>query len=99
MSFRKWPPKDPDAIKDYSINWAQDDDGNPGLYAGDELASSEWIVPAGITKTDESFTPEGLTTIWLSGGTDKASYTLTNRITTAGGRTDDRSVVLPIKQQ
>lgn len=97
MSFKKWPVKDPDEVKDYGFDWAHDDYGSPGLIAGDTLASSTWIVPVGIVKNSDIFTAEGLTTIWISGGTDKTSYTLTNRVTTTGGRTYDRSVILPVK--
>lgn len=97
MSFRRWPPKDPDAVKDYGFDWAKDDEGNPGLFADDALASSEWIVPDGITMDRHSFEPSGKTTIWISGGTHNSNYTFTNRVTTTGGRSDDRSAILSVK--
>jgi hypothetical protein len=53
-------------------------------------------VPEGITEGDANHTTTK-TTIWLSGGEIGSSYTITNRITTAGGRTMDQSVRLVVK--
>lgn len=74
------PDKDPAAVLDYTIDWED-------WLAGDAIATSEWTVSAGITagatgKTDTT------TTIWLSGGLSGQTYTIFNRITTAGGRTN-----------
>lgn len=81
-------PKDPDAILDYSIDWS--------TWLGDDtLSSSTWIVPAGINQT-ASLTAGALNTIWLAGGTAGASYLITNRITTVGGRTEDRTFQLNV---
>jgi hypothetical protein len=77
------PDKDPNAILDYSIDWSD-------WLGTDEISTSTWIVPTGITKTAESNTAQ-IATIWLSGGTAKTTYTLLNRITTTGGRTADQS--------
>lgn len=85
----QWPTKDPDEVLDYAIDWA------PRLN-GDTIATSQWMVPEGITAGDELSTAS-TATIWLSGGTDKTGYILTNRITTAGGRTMDYSVRLLVK--
>lgn len=87
MSFYK---KDPNAIKDYSMNWA------PWLD-GDTIATSTWIVPTGITKLSDTNTTT-TTTIWLSSGTANSTYRLTNRITTAGGRTEDASITIHITE-
>jgi hypothetical protein len=83
-----WPPKDPDEVLDYGIDWASRLDT-------DTIATSTWIVPDGITQTDDSNTTTA-TTIWLSGGTLGEAYVFTNRVTTAGGRTMDQSVKLKI---
>jgi hypothetical protein len=77
-------PKDPNAVLDYKIDWTT-------WLAGDTISSSTWIVPSGITKTTESNTTT-TTTIWLSGGTADTEYEVVNRIVTAGGRTDDRTL-------
>jgi len=79
--------KDPDATLDFGFNW------EPWLD-GDTIATSIWIVPDGITKDSDLFTVVGITTIWLSGGTLYDVYRLVNRITTVGGRKNDRTLVI-----
>ena len=75
--------KDPDAILDYAFNWA--------LWLGtDVISTSTWILDTGLTKVSDTNTST-LATVWISGGTAGATYNITNRITTAGGRTEDRS--------
>ena len=89
MAARWTTPKDPNEVLDYSIDWT-------GPLAGDTIATSTWTVPAGLTSGADSKT-DTRTTVWLSGGTENASYELLNRITTAGGRTRDLTCVLKIK--
>lgn len=79
MSFSK----DPDAKLDYTVDWTK-------WLAGDTISKSEWIVPDGLNGEDDSNTST-TATIWLSGGTAGHEYTVTNRITTAAGRVNDRS--------
>ncbi len=86
----KWPDKDPDEVLDYLGDWSD------RLPAGDDIATSTWLVPVGITKDSDSHT-DTTTTIWLSGGTLNATYSLTNRITTDGGRTMDQTMTLKLK--
>jgi hypothetical protein len=75
---------DPDSVLDYMIDWT-------GWLGADSIATSTWIVPAGLTKTSD--THDATTaTIWLSGGTANSTYTVTNHIVTAGGRIEDRSL-------
>ena len=38
-------------------------------------------------------------TVWLSGGIAGQAYTVTNRITTSGGRTDERSFTIQIQDR
>ena len=83
--------KDPNAVLDYSIDWAK-------WLAGDEIATSDWTVPAGLTKVSDTKTTTK-TTAWLSGGAAAQSYTVTNRITTTGGRTEDRSFTLKVEER
>ena len=85
------PSKDPNAVLDYSIEWTD-------WLDGDTIATSTWTVPAGLTKvTDEKTAVK--TTAWLSGGAAGATYTLHNRITTAGGRTQDQSFKLTVAER
>ncbi|MCC6362215.1 MAG: hypothetical protein IT165_01755 [Bryobacterales bacterium] len=83
--------KDPNAVLDYSIDWTR-------WLDGDTIATSEWIVPSGLTKVTDSRTTK-TATVWLSGGVASQSYTLTNRITTTGGRTEDRSFIVKVEER
>lgn len=83
--------KDSDDVLDYEIDWT-------AWLDGDTIAGSTWIVADGITKDSDTHT-DATTTIWLSGGTTGASYRLTNRITTAGGRTKDRSRYIFVRDE
>ena len=80
--------KDPNAILDYSIDWSL-------WLDGDTIDTSVWTVAAGITNAADSSTTT-TATIWLSGGTAGTSYTVSNRITTADGRTEDRSMTISV---
>lgn len=85
-------PKDPDATLDYSIDlatWLTD--------ISDTLASLE-VVPDGVT-IDSSAIDGTSVVAWVSGGTVGETATVTFRFTTAGGRTDDRSIYLKIKER
>ncbi len=82
--------KDPDAVLDYVFDWA------PYLTPiADTIASVTWVLSPGLTKISQSNTTM-TATAFIGGGTAGESLTLTCRIVTAGGRTDDRSVVLKI---
>ena len=83
--------KDPNAVLDYSIDWTR-------WLAGDQIATSQWIVPSGLTKMADSKTASSAT-VWLSGGSVGQSYTVTNRITTAAGRTEDRSFTVRAEER
>lgn len=88
----KWQAvKDPDEVKDFGLVWTD-------LLLTDTINGSSWIVPDGITKDSDAFDADS-TTIWLSGGTDGETYRLTNRVTTAGGRTYDETCVLKCKSK
>lgn len=81
--------KDPDAVKDYQINWAA------RLAAGETITTSTWEVTTGLTKDSDTHT-DSTTTVWLSGGTVGVTYTATNRIVTSDGRTDDQTLTFQI---
>lgn len=83
-SFRA--TKDPSAILDYTFDWS-------AFLGTDTIATSVWTVPTGITQTAETETTT-TTTVWLSGGTVDANYVVVNTITTAGGRTDQRTITI-----
>lgn len=83
--------KDPDADLDYGIDWTD-------WLGDDEIVQSTWAAPDGIT-ADRPGHAGGLTTVWIRGGEVGQAYRVINRIITAAGRTDDRSINLRILQR
>jgi hypothetical protein len=86
--------KDPDAVLDYLVDW---DDDTEDWLGTDTISTSEFIAESGITINSHTNTPT-TATVWLSGGTTGTKYKITNRITTAGGRTNDQSFYVKIKE-
>ena len=81
--------KDPNATLDYVFDWT-------AWLAGDTISTSTWApLPSDLTSVSTSNTTL-TTTIFVSGGTPGRTYRLRNRITTAGGRTDDQTAELVI---
>jgi hypothetical protein len=80
--------KDPNSTLDYSWDWT-------AWLAGDTIVTSQWLVPAALRKTQDSNDTTS-TTVWLKGGPLGQTYEVTNRITTAAGRVDERSFKLAI---
>lgn len=82
--------KDPNATLDYTFDWS--------LYLtplADTISSVTWELTSGITKVSQSNSTTSATA-FVSGGVSGNTETLTCRIVTAGGRTDDRSIFLKI---
>ena len=79
--------KDPQAILDYNIDW------NDWLVGGDTITSSSWTVSTGIVLQSSSVS-QGITTAWISGGTAGTTYYATNRVDTAAGRREERTLTL-----
>lgn len=90
MSY-KFPPKDPDDVLDYSIDWTA------RLDDADSIQSSDWSVVDGDVVIDSQSTSGAKTLVWLSGGTDATTGILLNRVVTIGGRTMDQTVSIKIK--
>jgi len=84
---QKWT-KDADAVLDFTIDWED-------WLGTDTISTSTWTVASGITE-DSSTNTTTTTTVWLSGGTAGATYTVTNRIVTLAGRTEDRDLLILI---
>ncbi len=85
--------KDPDAVLDYTFNWADwlDD-------VTDTISTQEMVAETGIT-VDSSSVVSQTVVAWLSGGTVGTTYRVACRIVTAAGRTDDRSIYVKIKER
>jgi hypothetical protein len=85
----QWPNKDPADILDYQINWALP-------LNGDIITTSTWAISdPSLIQTAAAFTAS-TTTIWLSAGTLGVTYSVKNKIVTAGGRTFDQTVNITI---
>jgi hypothetical protein len=87
--------KDPDAVVDFGIPWAE--------WLGTDTISAApnsctWLVPTGITSVLQTNTTTAAW-IWLSGGTVGTEYALCNRIVTAGGRTQDQTIYVIIEER
>lgn len=88
--------KDPDARLPFAADWSA-----WLANEGDTATSATWIVPAGIVQ-ENSPAPtliNGVATVWLSGGTAGMDYYVTCRLTTAGGRTDDRTLRIQVQNR
>lgn len=83
--------KDPDAVLDYTFNWA-----DYLAVLDDALAEVEFILDADMQQTLVTFT-DTTATVWIGGGVLDRTHRVTCRITTQGGRIDDRSIFLKIK--
>ena len=84
--------KDPDAILDYVFDWG------PWLD-GDEITSSSWNVQSPLTNESADIPTISTTRIFLSGGVEGENYIVTNHITTQGGRIDERSMEIRVRQR
>jgi predicted alpha/beta-hydrolase family hydrolase len=87
--------KDPDEVKDYSIDWSA------MLSAdSDTIETSSWVVASGAgLSIDSSSNTDTAATVWLSGGTAAVTYELRNRVITTGGRTYDQTIRLKVKNK
>lgn len=86
---------DPQAVLDYSFDWSA------WLAGQDTISASSWSVDgsdAALVIDSTDFTVLS-TTVWLSGGTVNRTYKVTNHITTVGGREDDRTLLIKVKQR
>lgn len=93
MASLKTFTKDPSATLDYTLDWYAD-----GWLGTDTISAVTWVVPSGLTQASSSNTTT-TATIWLSGGTVGTDYEVTCRITTAGGRVDDRTLRLQVRNR
>lgn len=88
--------KNPGDVLDYTFDWSA-----WLAPTADTIATSAMSVsPTGLTITSPaaSYTSTNAT-VWASGGTVPQSYTVTNTITTAAGRTRARSIIIRVQYQ
>lgn len=87
-----WPSKDPQEVLDYQFNWTA------RLVTGETIVASVCTVVAGtVVKDSEGFSPEGIVTVWLSGGTLNEQCQITNHVTTSFGREYEETGKLRIR--
>jgi hypothetical protein len=83
--------KDPNAVLDYVNDWSD-------WLGTDTIVTSTWTAPTGIT-VDSNAKTDTSTTVWLSGGTTGITYSVVNRIVTAAGRTEDRTLMFWVMER
>lgn len=84
--------KDPDAVLDYQWDWSN------WLAEGDTISSYDIDEDTGIT-VDSSSNDDDSVTVWLSGGTAGENYTVRCEIVTSDGRTDERSILIRVRER
>lgn len=87
--------KDPDAKKDYAVDWSD-------WLDEDTISTSTWEADDdGITVEDDPAPANTgtVTTVWLSGGTVGERYEITNHIVTSAGREDDRTIEIRVQER
>lgn len=88
--------QDKDEVLDWSFDYT-------GVLNGDTVLSSTWALaassPTDIVVSNPS-EANGITTVWLSGGTYGRIYTVTNEVTmTPSGRVFNRSLQVRIVEK
>ena|SRR5687767_11151656 len=86
--------KDPNAVLDYAVSWAA-----WLAEVSDTLVTSVWSVLTGTVQIDSDVSNTTVATVWLTGGAAGEKCSLRNRITTADGRIDDRTIYVKIKEK
>lgn len=81
--------KDPSAVLDYYMDWTS-------WLVGDTLVDSTWVATGTVTIRDPAILGT-FTVIWVEGGTHGELVDLTNHIVTTGGREDERTLRLKVR--
>ena len=88
----------PTAVLDYLIDWAQWL-ASPPAAPGDTITSHTFTPDTGITVVDLGINNAATgVTLRVSGGTIGVTYNIVSAITTAGGRTDERTFAFLIRE-
>lgn len=81
--------QDKDAFVDYAFDW------HDWLVGDDIIVDSQWSADEGITLSGASL-KNPVTTIWVQGGEVGRWYLVTNTVTSAAGRIDQRTFRLKV---
>ncbi len=82
--------KDPDATLDYSTDWTA------WLAQVADTISSFQVFYSGVTQSVAPSLAGNVITAWVSGGTRGAMASITFRVLTVAGRTEERTIYLHI---
>jgi len=82
--------KDPSDVVDYTIKWES-------FLGGETISTSVWTAEAGLV-IDSELEDTFNAIVTVSGGTAGNVYLLSNRITTSGGETFERSIYVTVRQ-
>jgi len=92
--------KDPGSVEPYGFDWTA---WLVEIATEELITGSQWAVlgpDAVLSVNDESIVTGNLQTqVTLEGGTPGLRYTVTNRITTSSGYTDERSFAVKVEQR
>lgn len=80
-----WPTKDPSENLDYAIDFVD--------VLGSDAIATKSVAATGVTAGTSSIVGTKVN-VWLSGGTAGTTGAVTITITTAGGRTIERSATI-----
>ena len=86
-------PKDPDATLDYQFDWGSE------WLGTDTIATSTFSVSPNSITIETTTNTTTTATVWLSGGAAGTVYSIKNRVVTASGRVDERTIKLKIKER
>lgn len=84
--------QDPQAVLDYPFDWST-------ALLGDPIQTSQFTADSGIMVESDAIVDSQNTVVWLSGGERNKRYAITNHILTEGGREDDWTIYVLVKQR
>jgi hypothetical protein len=97
--------KDPDAILDYKFDFAPLTHSVSGatsdyLANGETISSCVVVASSGLTVASYAATDTNTSvTAWLSGGTVDTDYNVACKIVTSQSRTDERTIIVRVRQR
>lgn len=88
--------KDPSAVLPFTVDWSAWLENEQ-----DTAASATWTVPDGLVQesTPAPSLADGKATVWLSGGILGRTYAVTCQLTTTGGRVDERTLQIRVRNR
>ncbi len=88
------PPKDPQAIRTYSLDWSL------WLAEDETITGHEVTASDGVTVSADRIETGGKIISWtLEGGTPNSAALITVQIDTSAGQRDERTIRVPVKER